>query len=290
MPHTHTRTFRIRNYECDAYTHLNSANYLRFMQETAFDASTAAGYDKQRYEQMQRYWLIRESGVDFLRPLHYNDCVAVKTWIADFRRVTSRRAYEFSLEGTKELAARAYTDWVYLDTVNNRPATIPDSLAADFYPEGIPQSFPSRLAFPKFPSPPEGVFKARHKVVWNDLDPMVHVNNATYLDYLSDCGMQTIASFGWPWQRMRDEGFGIFLRRLQIQYLQPALLDDELEIATWAAGARRTAAERFYTIHRVQGGALIAQAYTLGVWVSLTDGQPMRIPAKMLTDIAPNMV
>ena len=53
MPLTHTRTFRVRYYECDANGHLTSANYLRYMQETAFDASTAAGYGIDRYDRMQ---------------------------------------------------------------------------------------------------------------------------------------------------------------------------------------------------------------------------------------------
>jgi len=290
MPHTHTRTFRIRNYECDAYSHLNSANYLRFMQETAFDASAAAGYDRLRYDEMQRYWLIRESGIEFLNPLHYNDHVAIKTWIADFRRASSRRAYEFSLQETGELAARAYTDWVFLDTQDNHPVSIPESLGLDFYPEGVPASFPPRQPFPKIPPPPQGVFKIRRQVIWSDLDPMYHVNNAVYLNYVTDCGMQAIASFGWPWQRMKDEGFGIFMRRLQIQYLQPALIDDELEIATWASAVKRATSERYYTIHRLQDGALLSQTYTLGVWVDLKTGQPTRIPQPMLDDFAPNIV
>src|SRR5512142_1511669 len=106
MPLTHTRSFRVRHYECDAYGHLNNTNYLRYMQETAFDASAAAGYDLDRYEQMERLWLIRESEVEFLRPLQYNDIIEVKTWVADFRRVISRRCYEFRLQSSGELAAR----------------------------------------------------------------------------------------------------------------------------------------------------------------------------------------
>ena len=50
MQHIHERTFRVRYYECDAYGHVNHANYLRYMQETAFDASAAVGYEIARYE------------------------------------------------------------------------------------------------------------------------------------------------------------------------------------------------------------------------------------------------
>ena len=80
MPLTHERIFRVRYYECDAHGHLNNANYLRYMQETAFDASTAAGFDLEQYQAMQRLWLIRESGVEYLRPLHYKGILVMKSY------------------------------------------------------------------------------------------------------------------------------------------------------------------------------------------------------------------
>ena len=163
MPLTHTRHFRVRYYECDAHGHLNNANYLRYMQESAFDASTAAGYDLERYNAMQRLWLVRETGIEYPCPLHYDDRVAVKTWVADFRRVSSRRAYEFYRlppEGLSnparqdgQLAARAFTDWAFIDTARERPAAIPEELVAAFYPEGAPAKFPPRESFPEAPPP-----------------------------------------------------------------------------------------------------------------------------------------
>ena len=77
MPFTYSRTFRVRYYECDAYGHLNNANYLRYMQETAFDASAAAGYDLQAYEALGHFWLIRETDIEYRRPLRYDDSVTV---------------------------------------------------------------------------------------------------------------------------------------------------------------------------------------------------------------------
>ena len=47
MPKIYERNFRIRFYECDAYGHVNHANYLRFMQEAAIEASADVGYDSQ---------------------------------------------------------------------------------------------------------------------------------------------------------------------------------------------------------------------------------------------------
>ncbi len=64
MPQTHTSTFRVRFYECDAFGHVNNATYLRYMQEAAFDASTAVGYSPAHYAEMNRQWLVRETDIE----------------------------------------------------------------------------------------------------------------------------------------------------------------------------------------------------------------------------------
>ena len=71
MPSIHHRKFRIRASECDANGHLQSSNYLRFMQETAFDALAVAGYDLVNHQNLIYQWLIHETYVRFLKPIYY---------------------------------------------------------------------------------------------------------------------------------------------------------------------------------------------------------------------------
>jgi acyl-CoA thioester hydrolase len=290
MPLTHTRSFRVRYYECDAFGHLNNANYLRYMQEVAFDASAAAGYDLARYNEMSCHWLIRETDIEYLRPIQYGDTVEVKTWVADFLRVRSQRAYEFCLTGTGTLVARGRTDWVFVNSKTSLPTTIPDELTKAFYPEGLPDKFPVREVFPSAPPPPAGVFRMNRKVTWQDIDSAQHLNNASYLNYIEECAMQVIAAHGWPIQRMLSEGLAILIRRHQIQYLRPAVLDDELVLSTWASNVRRSTAVRHYTIHRARDNALLTRVHSTGVWVELKSQRPVRIPEHMLADFAPNIV
>jgi acyl-CoA thioester hydrolase len=289
MPLIHERTFRVRHCECDAYGRVGHANCLRYMQEAAFDASAAAGYDLARYAAMGCYWLIRETDFEALRPLHYGGAVRVKTWVADFRLVRSRRAYEFRLDGSGELAARAHTDWVFMDSATWQPAIIPREMMAAFFPEGLPKPAPPRPRFPSPPPPPPGIFRLRRRVEWRDVDPVQHVNNAVYLDYLEDCGLQASAAHGWPPARMRAAGFAVVARRHQIEYLLPAVLNDELELATWASDVQQDTAVRHYTVTHASNGALLAQARTLWAWVDVRTGQPVHIPQACLADLAPNV-
>lgn len=291
MTPTHTVTLPVRYDECDMYGHVNHATYLRYMQEAAFAASAAAGYDAARYEAMDRAWLVRESDVHYLSPLRYGDKVDIKTWVLDFRRVRSRRAYEIRRHGSEELVARAVTDWIFIDRATQRPVSIPSTVAAAYLPDGAPQGVPPRERFPQSPSPPPGVYRQHRRVQWSDVDPTQHVNNAVYLSYLEDCAIRDAVSRGWPISRMLEEGgFAIVARRYRIEYRAQALLDDELEVATWISDVKRATAVRHYAIRRAADEALLTRAWALWVWVDLETGRPTRIPENFISDFAPNVV
>jgi len=290
MPAIYTAQFQVRHYECDAYGHLNNANYARYMEEAAFEASASVGYSKARYESMGFLWLAHETEIEFLLPVVYGDTVTVTTWVGDFRRVRSRRYYEFRKIGSDALVARATTDWVYLEAATQRPAIVPVEMIEAFAPEGIDNvvTLP-RKRFPAPPAPPPGVFKMRRRVEWRDIDTAHHVNNSVYFNYIEDCGIQVSAAHGWPLSRSEAAGFAVVAREHHIEYRNPAMLDDELEIATWVSPQGRIAANRFYTITRPSDGLLLAQARTLWVWIDLHTRRPIRIPADFLADFAPNI-
>ncbi len=285
MPLTHQRTFRVRHSECDAYEYVRYAVYLDYMQETAFDASVAAGYDRARYEALDYLWLIRETDVEYLRPLRYGDSVQVKTWVADFRRVRSRRAYELRVTGSGELAARASTDWVFLDRATGRPVSIPPEMMNAFFPEGVPEQAPPRSRFPAASPPASSVFRWRRQVEWRDIDMAQHVNNAVYLSYLEDYGERALTSRAWPRARMQEQGFFIAARRHRIEYRQPALFGDALEVSAWLSDVETDTVVCNYTITRINDGALLVRTWMLWGTADAETGQPIPIPTGFLGDI-----
>ena len=140
------------------------------------------------------------------------------------------------------------------------------------------------------PPPPPGAFKMHRRVEWRDLDPAQHVNNAVYLSYIEDCAFLVAEAHGWPLERMTAEGFAVLVRRHRVEYLQQAVLGDELEVATWASHVRRTNALRHFTVTRLADRALVARAQTFYAWVDLATGRPIRIPAAFIEDFTPNIV
>ena len=282
------RAFRVRSYECDAYGHVNHANYLRYMQEAAFDASAAVGYDVERYRTMGTQWLIRETDITYLRPLVHGDTVIVKTWVGDFRRVRSRRLYELRLAGSDELMATASTEWVYLDAATLRPASVPPEMVAAFRdPDTVPGD--RREPFPEPPPPPPGLFRMRRRVEWRDIDQAQHVNNANYLAYIEECNVAAAEAFGWSMARIMERGVAIVARRYRIEYREPAVMHDELEVTSFLADVKRATAVRHNEIRRVRDDALLARSYALWVFVDLLTGRPIRIPPDFMDTFRPNV-
>jgi acyl-CoA thioester hydrolase len=285
MPAVFQQDFTVRQYECDAFGHLNNVNYVRYMQEAALGASAAVGWDMARYVQAGTQWIIRETDVTYLLPLRYGDTVTLKTWVEDFRRVRSVRRYEFYCAGV--LVAHASTDWVYVDVASGRPAAIPPQMLLDFRPEGDPPAL-LRERFPEPPAPPADIFTHTTRVQWRDIDVQGHANNAAYLAYIEDTFQQVGLRYGWGVQRLIAKGVAAVVRQWRVQYLASARLDDEIAVDTVMSDPRRISFVRHYTLRRVVDGTLLARARALCVFVDLATHKPVRAPAGILEDFAAN--
>lgn len=271
------RTFRVRHYECDAYENVYYTNYLRYIQEAAMDASASLGFDAAWYAGQGTTWMVRDTEIEYLRPLRYGDSVHIKTWVENFRKAVSRRAYQLTFPDSGELVARAGTEWVYLDAARGRLTRIPDEFKTRFFPEGQSDDLPPRERFPETLRPSVGVFTQRRRVEWRDIDPAQHVNNSVYLAYAEDSAVEAAMAVGWPPSRMRDAGFAVRVTRHRIEYKISALLGDDLEIATWME-ARDDAAIRYFEMTRIQDGAVLARALAEVEWYDVATGARTAIP------------
>lgn len=289
MPLTTDLIHRVNYHDCDVHQVVRDACYLRYMQEAAFEASAVAGYGDDRYQAMRRIWLIHESAVDFVAPLRYGDHVRVRTWVADFRRVRSRRAYELRRTSDEALVARAYTDWVFLDRDSGRPAVIPEEVTAAFFPDDPPGPALERERFPAALPAPSSVFTWRQRVQWRDLDSVGHVNNAAYGDAIEDAARQAASRCGWPASRMAEQGFDVATRQWRIEYRQPALPHDELVISTWLSELTDEGAVRHTTVARGSDGELLAQAYARWGCVGLTSRERISLPPAFGRDLQANV-
>ena len=114
-----------------------------------------------------------------------------------------------------------------------------------------------------------------------DIDAYQHVNNAVYVTWLDRVAWDHSAFLGLPLSRCLELDRGMAVMRTVISYLRPALLDDELQIATWLLpGPSRLCVRRRFQIQRIADGATLARAETEYVCIELSSGRPVRWPTE----------
>lgn len=125
-------------------------------------------------------------------------------------------------------------------------------------------------------------FITQLKVRHYEMDALGHVNNAVYQHYLEQAGIEHSEHMGFTVDRYRELGGLFVMRRLEIDYLRPAVAGDTLEITTWLQELRGSRAIRRYELRILGKEELVLKAEALWVWVHLATMRPKAIPDIML--------
>lgn len=120
--------------EIDALGHVNNLAYLKWMQSAAVAHSAACGWTTQRYLETGAGWVVRSHEIKYHIPAMLGDAIVVRTWIADFKKVTSRRRYDILRATDESLLATAETNWAFIGFEHRVPRRIPAELIAAFGP------------------------------------------------------------------------------------------------------------------------------------------------------------
>jgi acyl-CoA thioester hydrolase len=287
MTQRHTESYQIRHDECDAYGVLNNTAYLRLAQETAWRHSIAAGFGYEYYEDLRRAWVARDSSIEYIQPVTYGQELSVTTYVPSTRRSIARRSFEFRLDG--DIVAESRTDYVFLDIERQAPASIPSEIIEALFSGDEPPAKLKREPFPEPPPAPPGAITWERRVEWRDVDPFGHLNNAAYLSYTQEAAIEAGLAYGVTHASSSEVGLGWALKRSRIEYLRPALPDEELQIETWLSSLRQASAVRVYSVTRQSDGEQLARAESHWLTLDLASGKPRRFPKWMRDALAPNM-
>jgi acyl-CoA thioester hydrolase len=281
MTHFYTRPFPVRHYELDRLGHVNNAVYLNYLQQAAIEASTDAGYSPERYHEMGLVWVARNTIIEHGRPAVYGDTVTVKTWVSDLKRVQSHRQYLLTHAASGEIVARAQTNWALLDRVSLQLARVPEAMAASFQPNGEVSPRHLKPGVGEKATSEAKRYLSQRGVQHYELDPVQHVNNAVYLNWVEQAFFDACLSCGYSPQQMADE-FGVIfvVRRNEIDYLAPALAEDTIEISSWVNSIARTHGTWIHQMRCSKDDKLLVQVHSMGAFVS-PNGKPVRLPDRL---------
>jgi acyl-ACP thioesterase len=180
QPDTCTAPYRVRFDEAGPDGLLRTSVLLRFAGDLAWHHSASRGYGRAWYAERRLTWLVRAAVLSMVEPIEVGSEIVGTTWVLGGRRVWARRRTEFR-DSAGRLAAWTQVDWVLLDG-HGAPTRMPSEIEAFL---GGP-SAPFGLARVTLDEAPAGVRRASLLVRPQELDPMDHVNNAVYADWLDE--------------------------------------------------------------------------------------------------------
>ncbi len=175
------RIYRVRFDEAGPDGYLRSSGLLRFAQDLAWVHSESAGFGREWYGSRGLTWLVRAIDLEVLAAAPYGSELGVSTQVTGFRHFWARRRSEFVDPTDGRTLAVALTDWVLLNA-RGTPTRVPGEIATMF-PVASSEFSPLRF---DVPPTPEGATRRDFAARRSELDPMAHVNNAAYLDYLDE--------------------------------------------------------------------------------------------------------
>lgn len=124
-----------------------------------------------------------------------------------------------------------------------------------------------------------GVFCHPLQVGAQSIDFNRRVSNVQFVQWLQDVALLHSADCGWPLERYQRTGTSWVVRSHFIEYLRPAVLGDDLLLATWIAGFAGDSSPRRTLVWRPRDRKLLARAETVWVFVDAASGRGQAVPA-----------
>jgi acyl-CoA thioester hydrolase len=120
-----------------------------------------------------------------------------------------------------------------------------------------------------------------HLVIYQDTDAEGVVYYANYLGYFERGRMELLRSMGFPMKKLKQD-FGIVfaIRKVECDYLAPAMLEDEITIETEIT-EHTMATVNFYQ-KALRGEQLLVAAKIQACSIDINKFRPVRIPQKLI--------
>ena len=121
------------------------------------------------------------------------------------------------------------------------------------------------------------IFSWPVRVYFQDTDAGGVVYHASYVNFMERSRTEWLRSFGYSNAGlMKELGVMFVVRKLELNYLKPALLDDMLTVTTQIKEIGRSRVNVLQTVQR--DGEILSEAEVHLVCVSATEFKPVSVP------------
>jgi acyl-CoA thioester hydrolase len=117
------------------------------------------------------------------------------------------------------------------------------------------------------------------RVYWEDTDAGGVVYHSRYLNFFERARTEWLRSRGIEQSRLaRDEKLVFAISRMEVDFLLPAVLDDELDVSVRSVSAGRTRLEFSQELTRRSDGRILSRAQVRAACLDADSFKPARMP------------
>lgn len=130
--YSHTYYHRVRYRECDPMGVVYHAHYLDYFEYARTEALREMGLAYKSLEEQGVILPVIDLAVQYKRPAHYDDLLAITTHVAGPPGVRLRLGYDVRREGEPEVLATGHVTLCFVDAATRRPISPPAEVQALF--------------------------------------------------------------------------------------------------------------------------------------------------------------
>jgi acyl-CoA thioester hydrolase len=125
------------------------------------------------------------------------------------------------------------------------------------------------------------VFVSRFRVRSYELDGFAHLNHAVFLNWFEQARFDVFEAGGFPAPEIQGRGWGVYVVKIEVEFLKEARFGDELVVKSWVSEVGRSS----MTFEQVAApadrpDAVSAKARVRAVWIG-EGRRPARIPSEV---------
>jgi acyl-CoA thioester hydrolase len=133
FPAPHLLAMTVTRDSIDVMGHANNVEYLRWLENVAWDHSNRLGLDWPAYQRLDRAMVARRTEMEYLAAAFEHDELLLATWIVENdQRVSITRQYQILRVRDGRTLLRGRTQWVCVEISSGKPRRMPPEFVSGY--------------------------------------------------------------------------------------------------------------------------------------------------------------
>ena len=175
-------SFKINSFHVDFQKKIKPSVLMQFFQEAASNHAHHLGAGYQVLKERHLFWALSRITVEITRMPQWDEIIEFETWPCDLEGIFFRRDFQI-YDKDHEIIVRGVSGWILLNSETLRPQRF-SALGLS-----LPDNADKR-ALPTFPDRIDGITEEKifsKRILFNEIDMNLHVNNTRDVDWVMDC-------------------------------------------------------------------------------------------------------